>query len=507
MKQRNALVILFFCILLSITLLCAATTTPDSTTAAAAPTTPADGIVNNNDSEAPPVDVASPPPPTTVEFVVEESKPTTTTTTTTTTPTSNKSSSSSHATTNTIMIDAEWQTSKFTNVTKVQVNKLEHKKYKFRPKVIGESKSITLMNAKDDAYYYRKLKDPIAVLWLLTVGGRGKRPIHLNYTMKRLYEKGHKMNIQVEFKETHLFDLVASQDGFEQLVYQGKSVSRMPDAVLSRLGAKIDYYGLAVVRHLEKMGVLVLNNHNALEVSRDKLHTVQDLAAHGMPIPKTMIAKFPPNEEIIKREFKFPLILKHSSGTQGKGVMLIETADHLKGISDMIDVSKPMIFQEFIANSAGKDIRAIVVGGKVVGAMMRVAKSGFKANFHQGGYVKKIKLSPAVEWLAIEATRLIGLDVAGVDILIDKNSYKICEINSSPGFNGFEMATEVDVPFHILDFVKLRTGVWQKRNREKKRVVIPVEEEVQEPAPAPTPTLATIEINVDASQTQQPTSN
>jgi gamma-F420-2:alpha-L-glutamate ligase len=344
---------------------------------------------------------------------------------------------------------------------------------------------IKFLNARAQEYYERKLDRPIATLWLLTVGGRGKRPIRLNYTMKRIFERAYKMNIQVDFRETHLFDLIVSQEGLQVLVYKGQPIDKMPDAVLSRLGAKIDYFGLAVVRHLEKMDVLVLNDHHALETSRDKLHTLQDLGAHNMPIPKTMIAKFPVDTASIQREFNFPIILKHSSGTQGKGVMLIENMQHLNGLSDMVDVSKPMIFQEFISNSIGRDIRVIVVGGRVVGAMMRVANSGFKANFHQGGYVKKIKISQAVEWLALESARLIGLEVAGVDILIDKNSYKICEINSSPGFEGFEMATEVDVPWHILDFVKLRTGVWQKSGRANKKVkspvVVPVEQEHASP--------------------------
>jgi hypothetical protein len=163
----------------------------------------------------------------------------------------------------------------------------------------------------------------------------------------------------------------------------------------------------------------------------------------------------------------------------------------------MIDVSSPMIFQEFIAKSSGKDIRAIVVGGKVIGAMMRVARKGFKANYHQGGYVKGIKLSQAVEWLAIEAARLVDLEIAGVDLLIDQKTYRICEINSSPGFEGFELATGVDVPWRILDFVKIRTGVWKKpasKKKKKKPMVVPVEDEHmqdhQDPADAAEPVAA-----------------
>lgn len=158
-----------------------------------------------------------------------------------------------------------------------------------------------------------------------------------------------------------------------------------------------------------------------------------------------MIAKFPIDLDSIEREFQYPIILKKSSGSQGKGVMLVQNRDSLNDISDMIDTSKPLIFQEYISVSRGRDLRVFVIGGKVIGGMMRVAKKGeeldcpsltiiigFKANFSQGGYVKPVKLSPAVEWLAIESSKLCKLDIAGVDILIDQDTYKICEINSSP---------------------------------------------------------------------------
>lgn len=192
-----------------------------------------------------------------------------------------------------------------------------------------------------------------------------------------------------------------------------------------------------------------------------------------------MIAKFPMELDAIEREFSFPMILKKSSGSQGKGVMLLRDAEHLDDVADMIDVSKPLILQEFISKSHGRDIRVIVVGGKAIGGMMRVAKKGFKSNFHQGGYVKPVKLSQAIEWLAIEAVRLIGLDVGGVDILIDNDTYKICEINASPGFQGFELATGINVAEKILEFSQLRTGIWKKSMpaRRKSTVFVPVEAE------------------------------
>ena len=244
----------------------------------------------------------------------------------------------------------------------------------------------------------------------------------------------------------------------------------------------IDYWGLAVVRQFEKMDVLVLNGFDSLEMTRDKLQTLQQLAKDQIPIPKTMIARFPLETSIISRHFTYPIILKKSSGSQGKGVMLIESENQIKGLDDMLDVSKSMIIQEFIQASKGRDIRVIVVGGKAIGAMMRVAKSGFKSNFHQGGWVKPVKLSSSLEWLAITAAQSVDLDFAGVDILIDKDTYKICEINSSPGFEGFELATGLNVPEQFLNFVELRTSIWRKMDKKKKKgknppVRIPVEAE------------------------------
>jgi RimK family alpha-L-glutamate ligase len=345
-------------------------------------------------------------------------------------------------------------------------------KYNLKPQVISDSR-IIFYNAQDKAYYERQLKNPDLYVWLLVDNAEP------NYTAKRIWECAYRQNIQVRIVETTKFDLIVSQEGLHHVLYDGEKVEKLPDAVLPRLGARVTYFSLAVVRQLEKMGVLVLNKNESLEISKDKLYTVQTLGAHNLPIPKTMIAKFPCQIESISREFTYPIILKKSSGSQGKGVMLVQNPDHMNDLVDMIDQSKPLIFQEYISNSAGRDIRVIVVGGKAIGGMMRVAKKGFKSNFHQGGFVKPVKLTPAIEWLAIEAARLIGLDIAGVDILIDKNTYKICEINSTPGFQGFELATGIDVPKAILDFVRFRCGVWKKPSKDQKMslLTIPVQAE------------------------------
>jgi len=360
-----------------------------------------------------------------------------------------------------------------------------YEKYLLKPRVIGESQKIKIYNAQNTTFYQRKLKNPSLKLWILIVGRSKNNLPYYTYSAKRFFETAWRRNIQVELMEIQKFDLIVSHDGANSIVYDGAIVPRedFPDAVLPRLGAHIDYWGLAVVRQLEKMDVLVLNGIDALEMTRDKLQTLQQLAKDQIPIPKTMIARFPLDTEVLSRYFNFPIILKKSSGSQGKGVMLIQNEDQIKGMGDMLDVSKSMIFQEYISSSEGRDIRVIVVGGRAIGAMMRIAKSGFKSNFHQGGWVKPVTLSRSLEWLAITAAQNVELDFAGVDILIDKDTYKICEINSSPGFEGFELATGVNVPEEVLDYVELRTSVWHKMTKKKKKdgkkgpLRIPVEAE------------------------------
>lgn len=351
-------------------------------------------------------------------------------------------------------------------------------KYRLTPKVIGRSRLLILDAQDNDFYLKRMLKKPILTLWILT-----KQTNKLTYGSKRLFEEAWRMNIQVMFVETTKLDMIVTQDGLEHILYKGVKV-KLPDCVYPRLGASIDYYGMALIRQLEKNGVLILNPTLSIEISRDKLYSLQHLASHNLPIPKTMFTKLEPLTDAtitgIEREFNYPIVLKKSHGSQGKGVILAENRNILKDIMDMLDTSQPLIFQEYISNSKGRDIRVFIVGGKAIGAMMRVANKGFKSNFHQGGYVKRVKLSPVVEWLAIEAARLIGLDIAGVDILIDKDTYRICEVNASPGFEGFELATGINVPKKMLEFVSLRVGVWKKNrksDKKKRNILVPIEAE------------------------------
>lgn len=277
---------------------------------------------------------------------------------------------------------------------------------------------------------------------------------------------------------TNNFELVCSKDGLETILYNGKPVD-LPDCIITRVGASVDYFGLAVIRQLEKMGGLILNPRSSIEISRDKLLTVQHLAAHGLPIPKTILAKFPMNIDTIKKEFSYPVIIKKASGSQGKGIIKVDTHEQMTDLMEMIDVGKPLIFQEMIQASKGRDLRVFVIGGRVIGAMMRIASgNNFKANVHQGGSVKAVQVSSQVEWLVLETVKIIGLDIAGVDLLIDKDTYKICEVNSSPGFEGLEVALGIDIATCMFQYMKMRLGERPNANKKKNyEIVVPIYEE------------------------------
>jgi len=305
------------------------------------------------------------------------------------------------------------------------------------------------------------------------------------YVKRRLWEAAWKKNIAVQIKSYKKFDLFASTDGLEQILYDGKQCDQLPDCLMVRVGAKVTYFGLAVIRQFEKMGVVVLNDFKSVDISRDKLHTLQTLAAHGIPIPKTIVTNFPLKIDTLERELKYPLIVKKTSGSQGKGVLKVDSRNHLEDIEDLLDPNTPLIFQEFLENTKGRDIRVFVCGGVIVGSMMRIATKGFKSNVHQGGKVKPVKLDNQIRWLVLETVKLCGLDIAGVDLLIDKDNYKVCEINSSPGFEGLEHAIGLDIAGSIFDFIKFRLGVWRIHTPSTKRgkkiaISIPIHDEHQE---------------------------
>ncbi|UCB47566.1 MAG: RimK family alpha-L-glutamate ligase [Spirochaetota bacterium] len=281
-----------------------------------------------------------------------------------------------------------------------------------------------------------------------------------SYSTKRFEESAKICGLRPKIVIPRAFDIIATKAGDKSIRYKGKQIE-IPDCIIPRMGSGTTYFALAVIRHLEKQGVLILNSSLSIETAKDKLATMQILAANNIPIPKTMLAKFPLNIELVEQEFHYPLVLKTVSGSHGKGVFFCENKSQLKDIADLMEVSKDskvnVIIQEFVLSSRGKDIRVLVIGGRPIGAMVRIAKKdSYKANFSTGGAVKPFEMNPTIEWLAVESVSLLGLDIAGVDILFNNDSYSICEINSSPEFEGFEKATGIDVPSEIYQYLRVR---------------------------------------------------
>lgn len=241
------------------------------------------------------------------------------------------------------------------------------------------------------------------------------------------------------------------------LTYDG-AMLRGFDAVIPRIGASITQYGLAVLRQFEMQGVWPLNESVAIGRSRDKLRSMQILAKHGIGLPLTAYANDPKAaEEIIKAVKGPPVVIKLLEGTQGIGVVLAETMSSAKSVIEAFrGANVNILVQEFIAEAGGTDIRALVVGGKVVGAMKRKgAPDDFRSNLHRGGSAEVVKITPTERSTAVSAARRMGLNVCGVDMLRSDHGPVVMEVNSSPGIEGIEKATGQDLATKIIECIEL----------------------------------------------------
>ena len=229
------------------------------------------------------------------------------------------------------------------------------------------------------------------------------------------------------------------------------------DAVIPRIGASITFYGTAVVRHFEMMGVFTVSESQAIARSRDKLRSLQLLSREGVGLPVTGFARSLKDvDEVIDLVGGAPLIIKLLEGTQGMGVVLAETRKAAESvIAAFQELDANILVQEFIEEAGGSDIRAFVVGGRVVAAMERHAAPGeFRSNLHRGGTANPVRLSARERNTAIRAARVMGLAVAGVDLLRSDRGPMVLEVNSSPGLEGIETATEVDVAGEIVEYIE-----------------------------------------------------
>jgi RimK family alpha-L-glutamate ligase len=281
-----------------------------------------------------------------------------------------------------------------------------------------------------------------------------------SYENRRFSEEAVKLGIDFSFVAVDDFDLIVASDTHYGTPYDERPGKEI-DCLISRLGSGATYFALSALRHLEQGGIFTLNPSRSVEVGRDKLATIQCLAGNNIPIPKTMLAKFPFNVGVVDAEFDYPVIVKLVSGSRGRGIVLCENRGQMEDLGELLEISTGasfnVIIQEFVSSSRGKDIRVIVVGSRAIGGMLRIAGEGmYKANYSRGGTVSKFELNPTVEWLAVESAKTIGLDIAGVDLLFDGDNYRVCEVNCAPGFEGFEIATGINVPMEIYQYIQVR---------------------------------------------------
>lgn len=293
-----------------------------------------------------------------------------------------------------------------------------------------------------------------------------KRSLYSTSRMvEAIKERGHRPLVL----DTLRCNMILARDE-PRMTYRGVEILGA-DVVIPRIGASITAYGLAVVNHFDMMGVPVLNNSVPISRSRDKLRCLQLVSRFGLDIPRTVMARDRGNvEDLVRQVGGLPAIIKLIRGTQGVGVMIANTMSEVQTILDTFwELDQEIVLQEFISESKGKDVRALVVGDRVVGAMRRQAKKEgeFRSNIHRGGEGAPIELHPEYELAAVKAAQIIGLEVAGVDMLESVNGPKIMEVNSSPGFEGLEKATKKDVAGAIIDhaiaFTVAQKAGWSKR--------------------------------------------
>src|SRR6056300_1459237 len=240
-------------------------------------------------------------------------------------------------------------------------------------------------------------------------------------------------------------------------IYYGDHRIENVDAEIPRIGASLTFYGSAMLRQFEMKKIFTPVSSLALARSRDKLRALQILAKEGVSIPRTAVAKQPTDVDyLIKQVGGAPLVVKLLEGTQGKGVVLAESKSAAKSVIEAFyGLNANILVQEFIKEAGGSDIRALVVGGKVIAAYKRQGQEGeFRSNLHRGGMGTKVKLSPAEKRTAIAATKALGLNIAGVDMLRSERGPLVLEVNSSPGIEGIERVTGIDVADMIIAFVE-----------------------------------------------------
>ncbi len=296
-----------------------------------------------------------------------------------------------------------------------------------------------------------------------------KNDVSESWETQKLIEEFEKQEIKIRVVDPQDVDIFVDKDDRKSILVAGKART-LPDFVIPRTGSGTTYFIKAIIRHLERLGVVLINSSTAIDTVKDKLYTQQILGESKLPVPKTLLVRHPIKIEFVEKNINFPVIIKTLSGSFGAGVFLAENKKQLEQLLKMAEITKKsynIIVQEFIKDSWGKDIRVFVLNGKVIGCMMRQSTDGdFRANISRGGEGIPYQITEEIEWLGGESARLLDLDIAGVDLLFDNGGYRICEVNSSPGFEGMDKYTNTNIAEQIVNYVKHKIGYSEDTSSE-----------------------------------------
>lgn len=290
------------------------------------------------------------------------------------------------------------------------------------------------------------------------------------HSIRRLLQEARKAKIECRVINPLDCQLVLGDQG-SVITLNSIPIERY-DAILPRIGASITDYGLAVVRHFESMKIYSVNSSHSIAESRNKMRSLQVLNAAGIPVPATVLTRSLKGlRAAVEAVGGMPVVLKVLKGTQGRGVMLVHTPISLGSVVETLrSLDEDIIIQQFIAEGAGHDYRAFVIGDRVIAAMKRTAPKGeFRSNIHCGGEGTFVKISKEFETVAIRSARVLGLEIAGVDLMESHVGPMVLEVNSSPGFEGIEKATGLNIAAEIIRHMRKRVREQNSRKNKKRR--------------------------------------
>lgn len=276
------------------------------------------------------------------------------------------------------------------------------------------------------------------------------------YETSRLVDSFSAKGIKTIVANPNKFDIIVDKDIRQGIKYEGQTIE-LPDLVLLRQGAGISNFQLAVIRHFEQIGIPCVNSSVSVDVVKDKLRSSQILSREGIAIPSTMLVRHPVDDKLVSSNIGFPCVIKVVTGSYGEGIHFCESKREFKRTMEFIetlDNKKTLVVQEYMGERPGEDLRVLVIGGKVLGVMKRTAPEGdFRANITRGGTGESFPTSPEIEETAIKTAKVLGLEIAGIDLLFDTHGFRVCEANSNPGFSGFEKYCHTDVADNITDYI------------------------------------------------------